>query len=140
MIKSLRKELPSGEYNIISSHLRRLRTRNYITKAEPQNGRYWFNFYENKLIKDYITPFNKNFSLIIRGSDAKKLDFFAIPYPVLEPFLASAFMNIDERTGTRRWIFNITKDHVLQTQGFYLDVNPYYGNLSYVFDLPKEVK
>lgn len=131
----------NGYNNIISKHLKRLRVRNYVTKATPRSrGRYWFNFYENRLTKAYIAKCNKNFSLIVRGSDSKEMDFFAIPYPVLEPFLTPAFGYIDRRGGKRRWIFEITSAHVLNIRGgFHLDVSPYYSNLSRVYGLSEAI-
>jgi hypothetical protein len=144
MLESFFDAEPSADengYNIINKHLKRLRIRNYVTKATPcSRGQYWFNFYENRLIKDYIARYNKNFSLIVRGSDSKEMDFFAIPYPVLEPFLTPAFVYIDRRDGTRRWMFKITSTHVLNIRGgFQLDVSPYYGNLSHVYGLSETI-
>lgn len=130
-----------SEQNVIKKYLTRLKDRNYIVKAEPQkNGGYWFNFYQNKLTKNYIARYKKEFSLIIHGSDSQKMDFFAIPYSDLEDFLTPWFVYIDEKTDVRRWIFNINRDHILQTRGYELNVGPYYGNLSYVFDLPEEIE
>lgn len=130
-----------GERNIILKYFTRLKNRNYIVKAKPQkNGRYWFNFYQKKLTEEYIVPYGKEFSLIIRGSASRKLDFFAIPYSAIEHFLTPNFVYVNERTGTRRWIFSITHERILLTRGFYLDVSSYYGNLSCVFGLPKEIE
>lgn len=129
-----------SECNIISKHLKQLRTRNYIAKAEPRSrGRYWFNFYENPLIRDYITKYDQNFSFVIWGLGSKEMDFFAIPYPVLEPFLTPAFAYVDPRRGARRWMFNISSEHVLLTHGLHLDVSQYYGNLSYVYGLSEVI-
>ncbi len=130
-----------GKQNIIQKYFTRLKNRNYIVKAEPQkDGQYWFNFYQKKLAEKYIVPYGKEFSLIIWGSTSRKLDFFAIPYSVIEYFLTPNFVYSDERTGRGRWIFSINRKHILLTRGFYLDVSSYYGNLACVFGLPEEIE
>lgn len=144
MVKSFFDAEPSsgeGERNIISEYYTQLKSRNYIAKADPRKkGRYWFNFYENKLIKEYITPYSKDFSLIIKGSDSERMDFFAIPYPALEHVLTPEFIHVEKKENKRRWMFDIRPGHVLVIEGCYLDVSPYYGNLSYVPGLSEEVK
>jgi len=143
MVKSFFDVEPSsgeGERNIISEYFAQLENRNYIAKAEPQDGKYWFNFYENKLIEKYISPYNKDFSLIIRGSDSMRMDFFAIPYPALEHVLTPEFIHVEKKENKRRWMFDIIPDHVLVIESYYLDVSSYYGNLSYVPGLPEGVK
>jgi putative restriction endonuclease len=99
---------------------------NYVLNPSSEN-KFWVNISEGR-IKSFVTKFNENFSIILRGDPCISGDFYAIPFTVIKTALVDKYRTYD-KTGRKRWVASI-RNHQLRI-GRYptsIDVALYYGN------------
>lgn len=115
----------AGRANLAALAMDHLSARNYIRKADPEQG-YWVDFSATPL-QELRSRHGSAFGLIIHGNPQTAMDFYVIP------FAAVAHMFTDDtmargKDGRRRWIATI-REHRFHVNhaGPNVDVSGYYG-------------
>ncbi len=100
------------------------RDANYILHPSRKN-QYWTNITSGR-VEEYRAQWGEAFNVVIVGDTADEGDFYAIPYPVLKPFLVEQYIARGKQV---RWIVSI-RDHQFKVRNcpFSLDVGAFYGN------------